>query len=155
MKDLIGKVVKEMYVNQDQSLLKFETDQGSFIYEAVGDCCSETWFADIIFGFKFFNGTKVQEVTDLDIPEWLSGYFNKDGRTRQEYDEVYGYRIKTESSRDYRWASDSVVCDVIFRNSSNGYYGGWCELITDVECKWNKKKLEEAEWTEIKEDWQA
>jgi len=54
MKELVGKTVKELYVNEDQSLLKFVTDQGEVIYQTEADCCSETWFADIIFGHKFF-----------------------------------------------------------------------------------------------------
>ena len=146
MKELTGKNIKQMFVNEDQSLLKFTVDDGEefLIYEAVGDCCSETWFADIIFGWKFF-GSKITDVVELEVPEWLNNLFSRDGRGRQEYDQVYGFQLK---------ASDSH-CDVIFRNSSNGYYGGWCELMTNLESQWSKEKLERAVWTEIKTDWQA
>lgn len=50
---------------------------------------------------------KVEEV-DMD------GYNVDDGRTRQECDEAYGYKIFTDKGQ----------ADIIFRNSSNGYYGG-------------------------------
>ena len=44
----------------------------------------------------------------------LTNYGVDDGRRRQEVDEAYGYTLTT--SKGY--------CDIIFRNPSNGYYGG-------------------------------
>lgn len=153
MKELVGKTIKELYVSEDQSLLKFVTDQGELIYETDADCCSETWFADIIFNWKFFT-TAVTEVTELEVPEWLERLINKDGRTRQEFDQLYGYNIKTGSTPAAYYGSNGTSCDIIFRNSSNGYYGGGCGLM-DQSRDWAKKKLEETEWTQITEDWQA
>ena len=154
MKELVGKTIKEMYVNEDQSLLKFVTNQGDVIYETDGDCCSETWFADIIFNWKFFTSA-VTEVTELDVPEWLERSVNKDGRTRQEFDQLYGYNIKANivGGNAYH-GNNSTSCDIIFRNSSNGYYGGSCDLMNQAS-KWGQEKLEKAEWTQITEDWQA
>lgn len=148
MKELIGKEIHAIFVSQDQEMLKFVTSQGEMVYVTEADCCSETWFADIIFNGrrgKFF-GSSVVSVNDLEVPEWLNRLINKDGRTRQEEDEVYGFQIKVAS--DYG-------LDIIFRNSSNGYYGGSCSLMDDFETKWNKEKLEDVVWTQITEDWQA
>ena len=154
MKELLGKVIKGLYVNEDQSMLKFDTDQGDMIYLAEGDCCSETWFADIMFGWKFFNSTVVS-VTEIDVPDWVNKLVTNDKRTRQEYDLVYGYQIVVSAESRSAYESDnSKSCDVIFRNSSNGYYYGWCGLL-DESSKWAKEKLDEAEWTQITEDWQA
>lgn len=153
MKELVGKVVKEMYVNEDQSLLKFVTDSGEVVYITEADCCSETWFADIIFGHTFF-GKVVSEVTELEVPDWVSVLLTKDGRTRQEYDQVYGYQIVCANTSDYRFGSNSSNCDIIFRNSSNGYYGGSCELV-DETSTYQKKHIQESVWTQITEDWQA
>jgi hypothetical protein len=72
--------------------------------------------------------TGVREVP-LDIPN--------DGRTRQEEDAAYGYEITTTKG----------VVSLAFRNSSNGYYGGWAEAIS---AKPN------TEWHEITtNDWRA
>lgn len=143
MKELLGKTVEEMYVNQDQSLLKFVTDEGVYIYETEADCCSETWFADINFGYRFFNREITSQV-ELDIPEWLNTLLTNDGRTRQDCDQVYGYQL----------VANRVTCDIIFRNSSNGYYGGSCGLM-DTTNKYSIKQLNEAVWTQITEDWKA
>lgn len=155
MQELLGRTVREMFVNEDQSLLKFTLDDGeeSLIYETTGDCCSETWFADIIFGYKFF-GSKVTEVNELEVPEWLNKLVTRDGRTRQEYDEVYGFQIKCANTNSSVYGSNASECDIVFRNSSNGYYGGWCGLM-DQDSKWSREKLADAEWTKITEDWQA
>lgn len=155
MKELVGRAVREMFVNEDQSLLKFTLDDGEefLIYETEGDCCSETWFADIIFGYRFF-GSKIEEVIELEVPDWVCNLLTNDGRTRQESDQVYGYQLEFTSSNGSLYGSNRSNCDVIFRNSSNGYYGGSCGLM-NPDSKWSKEKLEKAEWTQITKDWQA
>jgi len=108
---LVGKSVKKLYMNEDY--LKFETDQGTFVYGVEGDCCSHSYFYDF-YGVKnlFLNGpiTEVKEVQLLP-PE----------RKVDQYDEikVYGYQITTESE-----IFGPVTSVFSFRNSSNGYYGG-------------------------------
>src|SRR5271154_7188328 len=48
MRELIGKKVTAVSVSDDgEHYLQFDTDQGLFVYEAEGDCCSETWFAEV------------------------------------------------------------------------------------------------------------
>ena len=41
MNELIGKKITGMWVNNDQSILAFDTDKGVVAYDAWGDCCSE------------------------------------------------------------------------------------------------------------------
>jgi hypothetical protein len=58
-------------------------------------------------------GGTVQEIIvrfEEDAPE--------DGKTRQDFDSLYGYGVVTDKGEG----------DIEFRNSSNGYYGGWLEL---------------------------
>lgn len=153
MKELIGHTIKEIWVNEDQSILKFVTDQGELCYNAVGDCCSESWFADILFSYNFFKDSKVESVEEIQIPDFIDKLANKDGRTRQEYDQVYGFKITLEKSSSYRYGPGES-CDIIFRNSSNGYYGGWCESMK-LDNKWNKEKYDESDWSQITEDWRA
>lgn len=109
MKELIGKKITGLRINEDQSVLVFDTDQGAVGYVTYGDCCSETWFADIT-GVSALLGGTVQTADEIG----MEGYSVDDGRTRQEYDEAYGYKLTT----------DKGYADIVFRNSSNGYYGG-------------------------------
>jgi hypothetical protein len=109
MKELIGKKILGLRINENQDVLVFDTDQGVVGYEAYGDCCSESWFADITGVSAMFGGT-VQTVEEVS----MEGYNVEDGRTRQEYDLAYGYKLTTEKG----------YADIVFRNSSNGYYGG-------------------------------
>ncbi len=109
MKELIGKKISGLRINEDQRVLVFDTDQGAVGYEAYGDCCSESWFADIT-GVSAMIGGTVQPVEEVSIDR----YHVEDGRTLQEYDEAYGYKLTT----------DKGYADIVFRNSSNGYYGG-------------------------------
>lgn len=109
MKRLVGKKITELRISADQSVLAFYTDQGVIAYETYGDCCSETWFADIT-GVSALLGGTVQTADEVS----MDGYNVEDGRTRQDFDEAYGVKITT----------DKGYSDIVFRNSSNGYYGG-------------------------------
>lgn len=131
MNELIGKKITGMWVSNDQSILAFDTDQGVIAYDAWGDCCSETWFADITGVGALIGGT-VQTADEVS----MDGYNVEDGRTRQECDEAYGYKLTT----------DKGYADIVFRNSSNGYYGGSIELL--------KRELPEG-MIAITDDWQA
>lgn len=110
MKELEGKVVTGLAVSACASYLRFELRGGARLcYQADGDCCSESWFADIV-GVGALLGSEVRKVVELD----LGGYDIKDGRCKQEEDLAYGHQLQTPKGR----------VDIIFRNSSNGYYGG-------------------------------
>lgn len=145
MKELIGVVVNKMFVNEDESVLKFETDQGDKFFIAYGDCCSETWFADILIQ-NTFAGLRVIEVVDLELPQFVQKLIQADGRSRQESDEVYGYRVKLKDDKSWQWSE----IEIIFRNSSNGYYGGSVDFSLEVP-----SQLDNKNWTEINKDWQA
>jgi len=108
MKELIGKTIIGLRVNDDQSILTFDHHDGTNTsYETDGDCCSETWFADITGVCALLGGTVID--TENVAMESID-----DGRTRQEEDQFYGVKLKT----------DKGLVDIVFRNSSNGYYGG-------------------------------
>jgi hypothetical protein len=110
MKTLLGKTITTVSVNDDQSILVFGTNDGPVAFYAEGDCCSESWFADIT-GFDALLGGTVAEIEEVS----MEGYNVEDGRSRQDCDEVYGYKIKTDKGHS----------TIAFRNSSNGCYGGW------------------------------
>jgi hypothetical protein len=116
MKELIGKKINGIMVSDDESLIVFGTDHGNFCYKTEGDCCSETWFADFV-GVEVILDQIIEDVEEVPQEDW--GEDDRDGRGRQECEIVYGYKFKTAKG----------VADLIYRNSSNGYYGGECGLV--------------------------
>jgi len=109
MKELIGKTIKQVLIGEDESMIAFVTDTGNIYFQTTEDCCSETWFSDILNIINIL-GTEVISAEAIE----LSDYNVEDGRTRQESDEAYGYRVSSAKGET----------TFIFRNSSNGYYGG-------------------------------
>lgn len=112
MASMTQKKTFGLFLSDHESDLGFVFDDKSAVcWSTTSDCCSETWFADIVGVDALKNGTIVS-VTAIDMDD--TGYSVQDGRGRQEFDQVYGYKVTTTAG----W------CDIIFRNSSNGYYGG-------------------------------
>ena len=109
MKDLVGKTIEAIFVSPGGEYLLFVTNQGDITYATRGDCCSVTWFADIT-GVEALIGGKVEVTWEVN----MGSYNVNDGRCRQVEDIAYGYKIRT----------DKGYADIVFRNSSNGYYGG-------------------------------
>lgn len=128
MDRLIGSVVNSVYISEDQQIMVFDTSNGIFAYETEADCCSETWFADLV-GLQALIGSKITGCVEATVQSV------EDGRSRQDIDTVYGYKIETARG----------VCDIVFRNSSSGWYGGSICLLDPIVVK--------SELTRITEDW--
>lgn len=129
MEDLVNKTIKQIFLDgENQYFIKFFTDEGEIVYQTHGDCCSESWFADIINVDALLNA-KISVVEKVYLPE-----AEPDGRERQEYDAYYGIKLTTDKGN----------ASIVYRNSSNGYYGGWISLY---------KGSEKVEWVEITEDY--
>ena len=126
---LVGKKLTGLRIERGESHMALLTPDGAVYLEAQGDCCSESWFADIV-GISGALGSEITSVEYVDLPA------PSDGRTRQEEDVAYGLKIATTGG----------TLDVIFRNSSNGYYGGWLETVNELPTD---------DWADITEDWQA
>jgi len=129
MKTLTGHTIRAIHVERGEHRIIFETNSGRLAYETEGDCCSETWFADIV-GVSALLGGEVRLVNSTGLPNV------EDGRNRDEVDEFYGVKITT----------DLGVADIIYRNSSNGYYGGSCGPSTNISLD---------DTVKIEADWQA
>lgn len=129
---VIGRTLTGLAVSKDgETTLRLSFAEGDHHYVTThGDCCSESWWADILGVGSWTYGKKILDILPISLPD------SNDRRTRQEIDALYGYAIKMEMG----------VITLIFRNSSNGYYGGWSsDTDTPPEC----------EWVEIREDWSA
>ncbi len=164
----IGKKILKLEVDREnQHCLRLTLDtEKEFVYIfTAGDCCSETWFADIL-GFSIALNkqiTNVEELGGYDYEEHgerekLKNYNIDDGRCRQDVDQAYGLTIHTLGGD----------LDIIYRNSSNGYYGGSIEVWWPTEELTGDKYIytetenpdkffseRRVEWQEIKDDWQA
>jgi hypothetical protein len=133
--DMVGCKINALVVKnqRDGSLLDFVCGPRIIRWAATGDCCSESWFADVA-GVDALIDREVTAVEEIPLPDWVNV---DDGRGRQEEDKAYGYRITTTHG----------YCDVVFRNSSNGYYGGWMTITEEASST--------EEGVEIREDWHA
>lgn len=137
---LEGKTARSVWASEDQQSLAFLCDgEHGVRWDADGDCCSVSWFADIV-GLRALIGATVSRVEEIDL-ETL-GYRTDDGRGRQECDQAYGFKIITDKG----WV------DVIFRNSSNGYYGG--SMSAGVFDQAQAEHTLEG-WEQIIDDWSA
>jgi hypothetical protein len=113
----VGKRITAIEVDGDQQhYLRFTTASGTVCIEAEGDCCSESWFYHVL-GVDALIGHTVMDVRSVEMPD-----APEDGKGRQDSDQLYGFRFTTTGGR----------ADVEFRNSSNGYYGGWLNVVTAV-----------------------
>jgi hypothetical protein len=111
MKELVGLKILDVEIGGQEGFLRFITDIVPVVYSTYGDCCSETWFSEIMRIDNLINHT-VSEVKELYLPQY------QDDKGRQEVDRIYGFSIATEAGH----------ATIVFRNSSNGYYGGSCDL---------------------------
>jgi hypothetical protein len=130
--ELRGQRVEALWVSPEEETMVIVCGARQLQLPTDGDCCSQSWWADAV-GVKQLVGATVTGAEEIDLPE------PADDRSRQEVDSAYGLRITT----------DRGVCDLIFRNSSNGYYGGssyprWADG-TDIP----------DDYRQITEDWSA
>lgn len=116
MDDLVGKTVESVYVSSDQTVLVVLHDEGFSVYNCYGDCGSATWIADLV-GVTSLLGHVVASAEEIDID------VVNDGRSSQGEDCFYGIKLKTSGG----------YVDIIYRNNSNGFYGGSLERLTDAE----------------------
>lgn len=130
MEELIGKKITAILVAPGEEAIVFETDKGRVCYQTEGDCCSETWFADIVGTDALIGGT-VRQVDEIPCHEV------DDGRTRQDSDAVYGYCIHT----------DKGSANIVYRNSSNGFYGGCMHHVEHMDVT--------PAWYSVTDDWSA
>lgn len=101
---LKGKRLKTVKFS-DQSVV-FVTEDKEYELTCEGDCCSNSWF-DTLTGEEALEDAEVFSIEDVSMGEvGLEGH---------ECVREYGLKIKTNKG----------YADIVMRNSSNGYYGGW------------------------------
>lgn len=106
--ELIGSTVEKLYVTPGEQVLYFVCKDKQVALSAEGDCCSSSYFNDIN-GIDALIGGKVLEIKEVDCPR---------AAIESDCELVQFYGIKIVTNKGY--------VDIVFRNESNGYYGGWC-----------------------------
>lgn len=134
---LIGLKITQLFVSERECTLRFVADNGKELFwEVEGDCCSESWWADIT-GLDNLHNSYIQEVIVHDCQEM----YIQDDRCRQEIDVKYGISIRTKKG----------MVNLVFRNSSNGYYGGWPRDLSfdnpNPKAKYREIDLTQMEWS--------
>lgn len=132
--ELLGVNVKRVEVDTDgQHYLRFVPQWGEPItFVAEGDCCSESWFADVL-GVGALFGEEITGVQILEMPD----VDQADPRNRQESTDAYGFRLTTVKGQT----------TIAFRNSSNGYYGGWIERAKSTPAKLTWEPIVSDNWS--------
>jgi hypothetical protein len=127
MKELKNKEVTEINVYGDyHDYMEFVTKEGPIAYFASGDCCSSSFFSDIWNAENIVN----QEVINVEDISLEAGEAPNRGAEEDDNEKIYGIKITSKIGS----------CVIIFRNHSNGYYGGGVDLVSQVGDKAKAKK---------------
>lgn len=124
--DIIGKILCKITDENDD--LQLHLDDGEIVYfDAVGDCCSESWVEHIDTPSK---PEKIIQIQELEISNYNYEATEYKKRKKEDIDvlSAYFYQINTDGG--------SYLIEL--RNNSNGYYGGW--LQRDLRYKDKSKK---------------
>lgn len=114
---LVGATVTKLLMSPDGHSLFFQTgDNDGVRFEAQGDCCSQSYFHEI-YGLENLLGQYVVSLEEIDLPDSISTQL--DDNYNPQYKEcIRYYGLKVTTNKGYT--------SIIYRNESNGYYGGWC-----------------------------
>ena len=106
-KGLVGQPLESVEVSDDKDTVTFRLQSGEgFKYEVHGDCCSYSWIEHVTVPSDVA-GAPIVEVKDSgEVREFVKDY---------EHIAVYQTSFVTPKGE--------IVLE--YRNSSNGYYGGW------------------------------
>lgn len=111
----VGAMILSIWIDSERQYLLIKTNRGDYNFNAVGDCCSRSWFEHIT-GICNVIGAIV-----LDIPELRPEEISRENI--KEFDVLQNYQTKLKTNRGELF--------IEFRNESNGYYGGWLSFESD------------------------
>lgn len=117
MKELEGRYIVSIYRSGDEMLI-FQTDKGLISFLVEGDCCSRSWI-EHFEGVEALLGKTVISTEDIMINNVFP---------RNEYDETideHGNAHEYLQSYGVKLTTTAGRAQIEYRNSSNGYYGGW------------------------------
>lgn len=122
MKELIGKKIVAAYMSSDKTTLGFILEGGERLsYVTEGDCCSYSWI-EHFSNSEYLAGSKVLGVQEIDVPGVVE-------HPDHECLQCYGVKVVLEGRPAFEFE---------YRNSSNGYYGGYISKSDIREEEWRK-----------------
>lgn len=114
--DIVGKVIESIKLSDDKEQLTLSFKDGSCrVFQTEGDCCSSTWIEHLELP-KDVIGATILPITDHDYEDKFELEPHPDEDENGEL-KVYQTHIPTDRGH----------IAIEYRNSSNGYYGGWLE----------------------------
>ena len=129
MFELIDKTITNIYITEDRYMLAFKTTEDLYyLYGVDADCCSDTWYAELN-GYAALAGATVLEVD-------IASSYSSDSDPIHDCLQSYGIKIRTNKG----------YVDIVYRNASNGYYGG------NYTSEGTVAKLPKKKWEEINKD---
>lgn len=112
---LVGRKILEIRdVGEGGFTLVFK-DGSRAVFDVCGDCCSRTWIEHFEVPADIAGAVIVKCVHNT--ADWSNAEPTKTGNYEEQMS-YYDTRIVTNRG--------DIVCE--YRNSSNGYYGGWLEF---------------------------
>lgn len=124
---MYDEIIKHIAIESDDTLY-ISTDRNVHVFNVQGDCCSHSYFYEISNVNQLIGG-KVIKIEQISMPD-------PGVDTEYECIQAYGYKIHTDKGYGL----------IVFRNSSNGYYGGWMEYA-------GEREYIPSNATEITDDW--
>lgn len=113
-KELMGEYLTGFYVSDDAQDVALQTSGGNtLVLEVDGDCCSRSWFEEIL-GLNQLLDAEVITVEEIPMPDPPQTADIPDGGDAEVL-QSYGLRIVTNRG----------AATLVYRNDSNGYYGGY------------------------------
>lgn len=107
LKPLIGRKLVSVEVSDDKEVVTFRFTDGFVSYAAEGHCCSQSWIEHI---------TVPPDIAGAEITHWAENEMGEvDNADDWETIRVYQQSFRTDKG--------DIVLE--YRNSSNGYYGGY------------------------------
>ena len=136
------RYIEEIYVHESGEWISFDLLNEKYLFGAGGDCCSQSYIYEIN-GWDALKDETIISVEEKELGE-VDSEFSLDDCCK-----AYCITFCTTKGR----------CDVIFRNESNGFYGGdlwWVDLncTARLETQYVKDHLNRVGYKEItSNDW--
>lgn len=118
LKHIIGLTIRRVTFENDMSAMYLDTEKGQFKLEAEGDCCSST----VIDHVDNVDNLLSKVLSFESVEQWVprENPDTYEGSPAADYEDIsyYALKIVTEKGEAF----------IDYRNSSNGYYGGWLNV---------------------------
>lgn len=109
----IGHTIATVIHDKSKDTLTITDSQGTqFVYSVTGDCCSSSWIEHITIPSDIEGAT----ILSLSAPSLPSHDGTVDG-AHENYEDLAIYHTAWQTTKG------EIIAE--YRNSSNGYYGGW------------------------------